>query len=144
MVVDFSPVVQALLGVAALVVSTSGPVIATYVIRRFRLEGNVAAVDAVNAAVKTGGGIAYAALVAESNKPASINIKSASIAAGVSHVIASVPDALAKAGVTQDTVARMVEGKLGELLSADVSVSAGPSASVPPPSLVPVAAVPVL
>jgi hypothetical protein len=143
MVIDISPIVQALIGTAATVITLSAPVLAAYVIRRLHLESNAAAVAAVNSAAATGAGLAYSALVAESHMPASVEIKNATLAAGVSHVVESVPDAMKQAGVSEDTVARMVAGKLGELLSRDASVSAGPSASMPPPSVaaVPVAAI---
>ena len=134
MIVDISPLVNALIGTAAVVVTTSGPVVAALIARRLHLEGNAAAVTAIDQACNTGAGLAYAALVAESNKPASIDIKSAAIASGVQHVLATVPDALQRAGVTEDAVGRMIVGRLGTLLSRDPSVPAGPSASVPPPS----------
>ncbi len=133
MIVDISPLVQALIGTAAAVVTASGPIVAALIARKLHLEGNAAAVTAIDQACNTGAGLAYAALVAESNKPASVDIKSAAIASGVQHVLATVPDAIARSGITEDAIGRMIVGRLGTLLSRDPSVPAGPSASVPPP-----------
>lgn len=134
MMIDLSPLVQALIGTAAAVITLSAPVVAALIAKRLHLEDNSQAKDAINGAVQTGAGLAYSALVAESGKPASVEIKSAALALGLNHVISTVPDALKKVGVTDNAVAEMVAGRLGMFLSRDQSVTAGPSASAPPPS----------
>lgn len=135
MTVDLSPIVQALVGVAALVVSAAGPIIAAAIVRRLHLAQGSAAAQAVTAATETGAGIAYAALVARSHQTASIEIHNAALAAGVQHVVEAVPGAMQRVGVTEETAARMVTGKLGALLARDATVSPGPSVTVPPPVL---------
>lgn len=141
MLIDISPILQAVIGTAATVVSLSGPVIAMAIIRKLHLEGNEAAIASVNRAAQTGAGLAYAALVAESNKPASVEIKSAALATGLNHMIQSVPAAMTRAGITEDTAARMIAGRLGSLLAQDATVHAGPSAAMPPPGVVPVSTI---
>ena len=42
-------------------------------------------------------------------------MRNAAVASGVNHMVAGLPDALARQGVTQDTLARMVNGELGKL-----------------------------
>jgi Glycosyl hydrolase 108 len=61
--------------------------------------------------------------------PHSIDMRNAAVASGVNHMVAGLPDALARQGVTQDTVARMVNGELGKLEATDPAVSIGPVAA---------------
>ena len=134
--IDLSPIINAVAVVVGLTLTACAPLIAALIVRKLSLDKNAAAVTAIDSACNTGAGLAYAALVDESHRPASVQIKSAALAQGVQHVLVAVPAALALAGVTEGTVARMIAGRLGQLLARDTGVTAGPSASMPPPSAI--------
>ncbi len=134
MTVDLSPIVQPAIDTAGLILVACAPVLAGLALRLLHLQGNAAAVAAVNAVAQTGAGLAYAELAAAGQRPASVEIKSAALAAGVQHVLDAAPAAVRRSGLTEQLVAQQVAGELGRLLARDPTVSAGPSASVPPPA----------
>lgn len=75
---------------------------------------------------------AYGFLVANGAHYMDVPMRNAAIAWGVNHVLASVPDALMKLGLTPDHVHEMVDARLGGLLARDPTVSIAPPPSPPP------------
>ena len=144
--VDLSGLMHGLVALLAALLSAAAPYLVVAVERWLRIKQtdqvqalNTAAQATVNAAVQRAAGIAYAAIAAAPKGYTDPVVTNNALAAGLNHVVTSIPDALALLGVTQATVISMVQGELGKLLAVDPNVSAGGTV-VPAPTPAPTAA----
>lgn len=137
--IDLTPLLHAIIYLAAGVLVAATPYMILWLERLFKIQqtAQVQAMNAIaNAAVSDaaarGAGIAYDAIVASGGSYLNPVVRNSAIAAGLQHVLASLPDTLATSGITQDTVIRMVTGELGKLLAVDPTVTAVPTTPTTP------------
>ena len=145
MIIDFGPALQALAPLALMVVTASIPYAVALAERFLKLNLNSKQVAVITQACDKGAEAAYGFMAGQGATLAHISIKNAAVAQGVNHVLASVPDALKKLGITPDQVERMVEARLGGLVAPHHSIipqptpnSAPAPASMPAPAAAPV------
>lgn len=134
MTVDLSPVIGVMASLALAAVTAAIPIVVPYLVRLLHLQNNAAMVNLVSEAAKRAAGQAYDFMVTNQG----VNhgaIRNAALASAAAYVARSVPDTLAKLGVTPEHVQAMVAGELGKLLAVDptVSVALAPAAVRPAP-----------
>ena len=135
--VNLAPLVQPLAVLACAAVSAASAYVAPLAKRYLHITLDEKQSQAVQRVAQAGAGLAYKFLVTNGATFENVPMHNAAIAAGVNHVLASVPDYLKQLGITQDHVAQMVSARLGELLAQDPTVSVAPGAppkALPPPS----------
>ena len=90
----------------------------TLLLRRYlHIQLTATQAATVQSAADAGAQAAYGYIATNAGSYRNPTIRSAALAWGVQHVIASAPQALAALGITEDHVRRMVEARFGGLLS---------------------------
>ena len=129
MSVDLTPLVQALAALALAALSAMTPYLALLLRRYLHVRLTATQAATVEAAANAGAKAAYGYIAANGASFRDVTIRNAALAAGVQHVVASVPDQLSALGITPDHVRAMVEARFGGLLATDPTVSiAAPAA----------------
>lgn len=123
MSVDLTPLVQALAALALAALSAMTPYLAPLLRRYLHISLTATQAAAVETAANAGAKAAYGYIAANGASFRDSTIRNAALAAGVQHVVASVPDELSALGITPDHVRAMVEARFGGLLAADATVS---------------------
>jgi hypothetical protein len=148
--IDFSPLITAFVSFAGVAIPAIGIWLSTLIKQKLKLDASSADSLLIDNAVQRAGGLAYNTMVELAGTVPTIPLKNAALAAGINHVMASIPDALARKGLDNATLTRMVTGELGKLLASDPSVSVAPPAAAlqgvaqdPPVQGAPPAATPV-
>jgi hypothetical protein len=136
MSIDLTPLVQALAALALSAIISATPYLAPLLRRYLGIRLTATQAAAIQSAADAGAQAAYGYIATGASSYLNPTMRSAALAIGVQHVIASTPDALAALGVTDDHVRRMVEARFGGLLAADPSVSI----AAPQPAKTPVPA----
>jgi hypothetical protein len=129
MIIDLTPLVQALAALALAALSAATPYFVPLLRRYLHLRLTAAQASAIQAAADIGAQAAYGYLATNAASYRDITIRNEALAKGVQHVLASTPDALAALRITPDHVRQMVEARFGGLLAADPSVSIAPPAA---------------
>jgi hypothetical protein len=129
MIIDLTPLVQALAALALAALSAATPYFVPLLRRYLHLRLTAAQASAIRAAADIGAQAAYGYLATNAASYRDITIRNEALAKGVQHVLASTPDALAALRITPDHVRQMVEARFGGLLAADPSVSIAPPAA---------------
>jgi hypothetical protein len=133
MIIDLTPLVQALAALALAALSATLPYLAPLLRRYLHVQLTATQAAAVQSAAAAGAQAAYGYIATNAASYRDVTIRNAALAKGVQHVMASTPDALAALGITPDNVQQMVEARFGGLLATDPNVSiAAPKASVQP------------
>jgi hypothetical protein len=133
MIIDLTPLVQALAALALASLSATTPYLVPLLRRYLHVQLTATQAAAVQSAAVAGAQAAYGYLAINSASYRDVTIRNVALAKGVQHVMASAPDALAALGITPDHVQQMVEARFGGLLAADPAVSiAAPQASTQP------------
>jgi hypothetical protein len=128
MILDLTPLVQALAALALAGISAATPYLAPLLRRYLRVRLTATQAAAIQSAADAGAQAAYGYIAANGASYRDVTIRNLALAKGVQHVIASTPEALAALGITPDHVQQMVEARFGGLLAADANVSiASPS-----------------
>lgn len=128
MLIDLSPLVQALAALALAALSAATPYLAPLLRRYLHLQLTATQAATIQSAAEAGAQAAYGYIAANAGSYLDVTIRDAALAKGVQHVIASTPDAMAALGVTPEHVRQMVEARFGGLLASDPSVTIAPPA----------------
>jgi hypothetical protein len=123
MSIDLTILVQALSALALTALVSATPFLAPLLRRYLHIQLTATQAAAIQSAADAGAKAAYGYIATNAASYRNPTIRSAALAWGVQHVIASTPEALAALGITEDHVRRMVEARFGGLLAADPSVS---------------------
>jgi hypothetical protein len=141
MTVDFGPVLQALAPLALASMTAAVPYGVLLLQRLLKVRLTESQVAVITQACDKGAEAAYGFMAGQGATLAHTSIKNAAVAQGVNHVLASVPDALKKLGISPDQVERMVEARLGGLVARHHSIvpqQTENAASLPAPTAAPV------
>lgn len=130
--IDVSPALQALAGLLCAALAAAVPLLVSKAERALGLSLTAQQTAAVTGAADSGAQLAYGFLVANAAQYGDVPMRNAAIAAGVNHVLASVPNALGALGLTPEHVHAMVEARLGGLLARDPTVTAMRPKAAPP------------
>ena len=137
MTVDFSPIANALVSLAAIVVTTAAPILIAAMLRRFKWANNADLEKSLDAAANAAAGAAYKFAAERINDGGlkNVAIHNAALAMGAQYVASHMPETLTQLGLSPDQVRAMVEARLGKLMATDPSVTAGsPTVDVPTPT----------
>ena len=134
MIINLTPLVQALAALALAAMTAAIPYLAPLLSRYLHIRLTATQAAAIQSAADAGAQAAYGFIATNSASYRDVTIRNAALAKGVQHVMASTPDALAALGITPDHVQKMVEARFGGLLAADanVSIAAQPAATLTP------------
>lgn len=127
MSIDLSPILQALLGLAAAVVTGAVPFVVPLIRQRMHIAISADMEQRLDRALNAAAGIAYKLASESIDKGglSNVSVHSQALARATQYVATHVPDTMATLGVTQDNVRDMVSARLGSLLATDPTVSAG-------------------
>ena len=114
---------QALAALALTALVSTTPYLVPLLRRFLRIQLSATQAASIQSAAEAGAQAAYGYIATNAASYLNPMIRSAALAKGVQHVIASTPDALTALGITEDHVRKMVEARFGGLLAADPSVS---------------------
>ena len=132
MIIDLTPLVQALAALTLAALSAAIPYLAPLLRRYLHIRLSATQAAAIQSAADAGAQAAYGYIATKAADYRDVTIRNAALAKGVQHVVASTPEALTALGVTPDHVRQMVEARFGGLLAADTNVSiATPQATTP-------------
>lgn len=123
MLIDLSPLVQALALLALAAASAVTPYLAPVLRRYLHVQLTATQAAAIQSAADAGAKAAYGYIASQAGNYLDVTIREAALARGVQHVIASTPDAMAAIGVTPEHVRQMVEARFGGLLAGDSTVT---------------------
>jgi hypothetical protein len=123
MIIDLTPLVQALAALALTALVSTTPYLVPLLRRFLHIQLDAIQASAIQSAADAGAQAAYGYIATNAASYRNPTIRSAALAWGVQHVIASVPQALTALGITDDHVRRMVEARFGGLLAADPGVT---------------------
>ena len=130
--IDWTPLVNAGLTVASVVVSGAGSLFAVWLNRKLKLDANSAAADEIDRAVHIAGGIAYGAMASGVTSTVAGSTRTAALNAGVQYVIDSAPDAVKKLGIPTSDLWQRVSGSFADRLAVDPTVTvSAPVAAAP-------------
>lgn len=135
--VDLANIANVLLGLAAAAVLAAIPIVVPYGLARLKIANNADMSAKLVSAAEGAAGAAYSFALAHEGGLSNVNVHSAALATGLSYLNASVKPELDALGVTPDRAAEIVSARLGKLLAADSTVTAGAPAQVPTPVLLP-------
>ncbi len=131
-VIDFAPAVTAVAPLALAAVTAAVPYGIVLAERVMKVKLSAQQTAAITLAADKGAELAYGFMVGQGASLAHVAIKNAAIAQGVNHVLASVPKALRKQGITPEHVERMVEARFQGLVARQSYLA--PAPMLPPPS----------
>jgi hypothetical protein len=123
MSIDLTPLVQALAALALTALVSATPYLVPLLRRYLNIQLTATQAAAIQSAAEVGAKAAYGYIATNAASYRNPTIRSAALATGVQHVIASTPEAMTALGITEDHVRRMVEARFGGLLAADPNVS---------------------
>jgi hypothetical protein len=126
MIVDLTPLVQALAALALATLTGATPYLAPMLRKYLHIRLSATQAAAVQSAADAGAKAAYGFIVTNAATYRDVTIRNAALAKGMQHVMASTPEALTALGITPEHVQRMVEARFGGLLAADPTVSIAP------------------
>jgi hypothetical protein len=130
MIIDLTPLVQALAALVLAALSAATPYFVPLLRRYLRLKLTAAQASVIQTAADVGAQAAYGYIATSAATYRDVTIRNEALAKGVQHVMASAPDALTSLGITPDHVRQMVEARFGGLLANDPNVSI----AAPPPA----------
>jgi len=130
MIIDLTPLVQALAALALAAITAATPYLAPLLWRYLHIRLTAIQAATIQSAAEAGAQAAYGYLAANTVSYRDPSVRNVAIGKGVQHVLASAPQALDALGVTPEHIARMVEARFGGLLAIapTVSIGARPSA----------------
>lgn len=135
---DMGVIPNALLSIAAIAVSTAVPVLIPPLLKRLKIASDTDLARRIETVADAAAGVAYQYALTRSSAvgdPAAglgnPQVHNAAISLGTNYVLGHVPDTVAQLGVGHTDVAEMVSARLGRLLAADATVSAGAPTSMP-------------
>lgn len=132
MTVDLTPIVGAILALASAAITAAIPIVVPALLARLKIANNSDLAARVETAADAAAGMAYRYAIAHTGGFANISVHDAAMATAINHVTSSLPDTLAKLGITPEHVEQMVTARLGVLLANDPSVTAGkPVTAIP-------------
>jgi hypothetical protein len=130
MIIDLTPLVQALAALALASLSAATPYFVPLLVRYLHIRLTSIQASAIQNAADVGAQAAYGYIATNAANYHDVTIRNAALAKGVQHVMDSTPDALTALGITPDHVKQMVEARFGGLLAGDPNVSI----TTPPPA----------
>jgi hypothetical protein len=143
--VDLGPLVQIVISFLGVVLPLIAGYIAWLIKQRMNIQQDSADALKIDTAAKRAGGIALDFINKVMPANPTVDVRNAGIAQGLNHVMASLPDTVARMGVTPDTLTRMVTSELTQLETpAPVAVVATDPPATAGKPLDPPAAVPFL
>jgi hypothetical protein len=130
--IDLTPLANLGIQILVPVVLAVGGVAIGRLARWFHLGSEAQLRDALQLAATNGAAFAMSQVGAIGAAGGlSVAVKSRVIAAGAGYVLAHVPDAAKKLGASQETIERLVEAKLAQLLLGNAQAAPGASAASP-------------
>jgi uncharacterized protein (DUF1778 family) len=126
MIIDLTPLVQALAALALAALTGVTPYLAPVLRKYLHIRLSATQAAAIQSAADAGAKAAYGFIATNAASYSDVTIRNAAIAKGMQHVMASTPEALTALGITPEHVQRMVEARFGGLLAADPNVSIAP------------------
>lgn len=124
--IDLSPLVQGLAGLACAAVTAAVPVLVPALLKRWKLDLTQAQSDTIVGACDRAADLAYKFLVDNKAAYDNVEIRNVAMAKAVAYVAAHVPDAMKALGVTPEHVHDIVEAHLGARYVADQNISIAP------------------
>lgn len=121
--IDWTPIVQTLLGLAAAAVSAAIPILVPAVLRRMRLSTESELNTRLQAALTAAAGEAYQFALRRSEGLSTPLAHNQAVGAGASYVARLMPDTLKALGVTDAALSEMVRARLGALLAQDPNIT---------------------
>lgn len=127
MSVDLTQLAMALLSLVSVAVTTAIPIVVPALLKRLHVANDADLTAKLDTALNAGAGNAYkfAAGLINQGGLNNVDVHNAALAMGANYVASNVPGLLTELGITTDKVHAMVSARLGTLLAADPSVSAG-------------------
>lgn len=128
--IDLSPIMTPILQVLGAVLAVVLPALAGWALTIFQKRTGITLTDqqraSVLGAVGTSSGILMTKLANGVKPLETIQVSDPEVVAEANRILASVPEAVASLGVTQETVANMIVGKVGEAIAADPTIPTVP------------------
>ena len=125
MIIDLTPLVQALAALALAAVTGVTPYLMPLMRRYLHIRLTATQASAIQSAADAGAKAAYGYIVANAASYRDTVVRDTAITRGIQHVMASTPEAMTALGITSEHVRNMVEARFGGLLAADPTVSIG-------------------
>jgi hypothetical protein len=113
--VDLGPVVQIVVSFLGVVMPLIAAYIAWLIKRKMNIQQDSADALKIDTAAKRAGGIAVDFIKKVMPVNPTVEVRNAAIAQGLNHIAASLPDTVARMGITPDTLSRMVNSELAQL-----------------------------
>ena len=132
--VDFKPLVNAVLGILAAVVSAAIPVVVAAIYKRLGIANNADQSAKVVSAAQGAAGAAYSFALQHEGGLSNVNVHNAALAAGLNYFNTAVGPELTKMGITPERAASIVAARFGALLASDPTISAGKPAQIAAPA----------
>jgi hypothetical protein len=130
MTLDLSPLIQALIGLLAAVLSGAATVLVPAVLKYLNVtdkaaqdQANAKASELIARAADAAAGEAYRIALKHGVDLSRVDMHDMPVSAAVAYVVSRVPDALKRLDITEDGVRQLVSARLGALLAGDASVS---------------------
>lgn len=123
-VVDLSPIVQSLIGLAAAVVSGLIPYITYRISRHFNVSADSDAIKRINLAAENAAGRIFEQL-SRTPVTATLPPTAAMVANEAVKVASLAQESAARLGVDNQRIAEIVRGKLGQLIASDPTIRTG-------------------
>lgn len=112
MQVDISPIVQALVGTAAAVITVATPFVTVWINSHLKIKNDSLLAQRISTGVEAMGQIAIAEANSLGAHNPTVEIKNQAVASAVSQASAGMNTAMALTGITPDTIAKRVQGYL--------------------------------
>ena len=113
--VDLGPLVQDVIAFLGIVLPAIAGYIAWLTKQRMNIQQDSSDALKIDTAAKRAGGIALDFIKQVMPVNPTIQVRDAAVAQGLNHVVASLPDAVSRIGVTTETLTRMVNSELTQL-----------------------------
>lgn len=128
--IDLAPILNPLLQVIGAVLAVALPALAGWALMIFQQRTGITVTDQQRAtilgAVATSSGILMTKLAKGAKQLDTIEVNDPEVAAEANRIIAAVPAAVTALGVSPETIATMIVGKVGESIAADPTIPTVP------------------
>lgn len=130
--VDLSPLVQAVVSVAALTITGAVPTLLVWLNRHLKLSADSLAAQRVASAVQAVAQMAISELSSVGAHNVTLDVKNAAIASAITKLSPGAQTAIATLGYTPETIAARVDGEIAKTLGTGATpVPAAPAATAP-------------
>lgn len=123
--VDITQIVNYLLGIVLASVLAAIPIVVRAMLKRFGIANDADLADKLTTAADAAAGAAYKFALGHEGGLSRLDVHNAAVAVGVDYLTSNMSQTMQALGVTQANATAMVSARLGTLLAADPSVTAG-------------------